>query len=304
MDKFPFAGSPKALVAAGVAGALALFSSGSVAGYFYAKKKLIAQYDEKMEAEIERTRKHFAKLNKFDEFSTPEAAAQHIKNELANANVELTSPNADKVVEEAAEAMTRYGSKIINDGHGGFVLDKQSKDVTPEDKVFELTYPSGEVTLVDRPIGGPPVIVPPVRVDRNVFTEPQPEPGVDFRYEDEVAARSSDKPYIISLQEFSESDFHQIQLTWYEGDQTLADDQQGIVHYSEYGKKIGSLDNLRFGHRSDDNNIVYIRNEYEETDYEIARSEGKYSVEVAGFTEEDQPYTQPMRRRTYRGVDG
>lgn len=248
----------KAVVAGGVA--LVAFAAGTGSGYLYAKKKLIVEYDEKMELEIERTRsfleKKYKRQNKLEEFSTPEKAAEAL--------ITNDAEQIQEQINDAAEALENY----------------KGSDEEPED-----------VRTVKHPLAGPPR-----QMNRNIFTEPQPQEGVDFNYNDEIAARSSDVPYIISAEEFENGEFDSAELTWYEGDETLADSVDTVIPEYEYEKYIGGVENLRFGHRSDQNHIVYIRAEAMEMDFEVAKHGGKYSVAVAGFPDDDRPTQEPIRR--------
>ncbi len=58
------------------------------------------------------------------------------------------------------------------------------------------------------------------------------------------------------------------------------------------------------GEGSGDSNIVYVRNVALNKDYEICRSRGKYSVEVAGFAEDGtDEITHSHRPRRFRDTD-
>lgn len=127
-------------------------------------------------------------------------------------------------------------------------------------------------------------VAPEAKDHRNIF-DVGPSSGEDETFAAEVEARDHTKPYIISDEESMTNDpgHDQITLTWYEGDSVLADDKDEPVEKMQ--RTIG-LENLRFGHRSNDPNIVYIRNERLTADFTVLRHTGKYSVEVAGFSEE------------------
>lgn len=106
----------------------------------------------------------------------------------------------------------------------------------------------------------------------------------DWHYEDELKARAPDRPYIIHRDEFfgDESDYRQITLTYYEGDNILCDDQDIPVYNPE--KVVGQM---IFGHGSADPSIVYIRNEKLDAEYEIILDAGFYQTEVLGHEVED-----------------
>lgn len=122
----------------------------------------------------------------------------------------------------------------------------------------------------------------PEAVTSNIFVEGQPMDN-NFDYEAEVAQRSETEPYIISKDEYNqgEKDYDQVELTFYEGDDVLADDKN--KHIPDVDDVVGNLNMHRFGHGSGDNNVVYIRNDRLEQDYVVLRSMGEYSSEVLGL---------------------
>lgn len=246
----------KAVVIGGVA--LVAFAAGSGSGYLYAKRKLDEQYNEQMEREIQRTRDYFAKLHKKDEYATPGDAVKKLNADLTKAGVVLTSPDAEKIIEEAVEAMESYSPS-----------PESVKPATPREVLT-----------------------------RNIFEETERATGIDVR--------DRDKPYIIRKEEFLSSEFDQATFTYFEGDDVLADMADKELQDYEIEETIGSKNNLLFGHLSEEEHIVYIRNEKSGTDFEVSRSFGKYSSEVAGF-HDDEPTQVPMRGprvRNFRGDDG
>lgn len=104
----------------------------------------------------------------------------------------------------------------------------------------------------------------------------------------EEAERDTTKPYVISHDEFfeNEPDHIQAQLVWFAEDGVLADSEDKPVDEAIVGEE-----NLeKFGHGSRDPNLVYIRNEAMDIDFEISYAEGKYSEQVMGFIQhEDRP---------------
>src|SRR5690606_39088902 len=89
-------------------------------------------------------------------------------------------------------------------------------------------------------------------------------------------------------------DYTKQTLTWWDGDHTLMDESEEIVDDVE--KLIGTENIGKFGESDPaDPNVVYIRNDNLEIDFEVLREMGKYSVNVAGFTD-DEPTHEPMRR--------
>lgn len=112
------------------------------------------------------------------------------------------------------------------------------------------------------------------------------EPDDDWNYEVELSMRKPDVPYTIHRDEFFEDSmgYTQATLTYYQGDDILTDELDVPI----YGHS-ALTGNMQFGHGSGDPNVVYIRNEEREDEYEILRHYGRYEVEVLGH-EIDQHY--------------
>lgn len=115
----------------------------------------------------------------------------------------------------------------------------------------------------------------------NAFDNPAPS----WVQQDEELERKNGVPYIISQEEFNtnEWEFEEGQLTYYEGDDTLADSRDEPI--PEQYKAVGELTLERFGHGSSDPNIVYVCNEQMEMIFEIARSTKSFAEDVLGFQE-------------------
>lgn len=110
---------------------------------------------------------------------------------------------------------------------------------------------------------------------RNVFASS----GVDWDHDQEVANRTDLEPYIIHQDEFmnDEMGFSQSTLTYYNGDDILADEQEVPVY--NHPSVVGEL---KFGHGSNNPNTVYIRNMRMRTEHEILLFEGYFEREVLG----------------------
>lgn len=96
------------------------------------------------------------------------------------------------------------------------------------------------------------------------------------------AYQQGDDPYIISVEEYSEGNNHYDKLTisFYEDDEVLADENDEVITDGDY---IVGLDSLqRFGEESGDPEIVYVRNDKLQIDYEIVRLSKSYAETVLG----------------------
>lgn len=90
------------------------------------------------------------------------------------------------------------------------------------------------------------------------------------------------EPYVISPDIYGEIDnYETITLTYYSGDDTLADDCDDIMHDIEHTVGDEALES--FGEYEDD--VVHVRNDRLKVDYEIILDSRKYS-EVVGCIEE------------------
>lgn len=113
--------------------------------------------------------------------------------------------------------------------------------------------------------------------DRNIFDNP---PEVDP--ED---IRTPDRPYIITVDEFmvNEDERDQISLVFYDEDGVLVDERDSPI--TDIAGTVG-LDSLtKFGHKSGDKKIVYVRNEKLGAEYEIVLDGRSYSEVVLGIKE-------------------
>lgn len=119
----------------------------------------------------------------------------------------------------------------------------------------------------------------PVSEGHNAFENPAPA----WVQVDEELERRNGVPYIISHDEFYENpwEFEQGHLTYYEGDDTLADSRDEPI--ADQYAAVGELTLEKFGHGSKDPNIVYACNEGMEMVFEIARSTKSFSEDVLGF---------------------
>lgn len=182
-------------------------------------------------------------------------------------------------------------------------LEQAIRDVNLEERLAELKVlrPEDDEVVVDytnvNPVGDILEKVgelPVSPVIHNVF-----EGTTEWDFDEELKRRAFNMPYILHVDEFiqNESEFQQETLTYYAGDDVLADQMETpIYNYSEL------MGNLRFGHGSNDPNVVYIRNEKIKMEWEIIRHTGLFAVEVRGLEieqeyEEQDNKTEPRKMR-------
>lgn len=249
--------------------ALALSHVGTAAvAYKIAMQKMEAKYAELADAEISEARAHYETRLKDalkPQYATPGEAVQA-----------LIGPVKEDMLVDAMSNLALY------QGHRGGGDERVSYDkiVRPGDAVIETS-----VELVE--------------VSKNIFTDAEP---VELDMDVELKLRDPDAPYILTQEEFmaAEPGYPQVSLTYFVGDNTLADESDAPINDIEF--TVGSKNLGRFGHGSKDSNVVYVRNVRLELDYEISRSFGKYAVEVAGLDDEDlehSAYSRMPRRRQH-----
>ena len=113
----------------------------------------------------------------------------------------------------------------------------------------------------------------------------------------EPSPRDPNVPYVINIEEFTEDndDYDKLSVTYYEGDDVMADERDTVV--PDPTNLIGADALTRFGEGSDDEHIVYVRNEKLTSDFEIVRDARSYASVVLGL--EDDTVTEPGKFREY-----
>lgn len=264
--KLAFLKNPKVI---GIIGIVSGTVGGFAAGYLVAKKHLEPKYAALAENEIAEAREHYQKIHKKDQYPTVEDAVR-----------DLIPPSE----QEARDALQSYSGlhkvaktvEIVEDEHG--IHAKYEKVGIGEKPDLDVVH-------------------------RNIFVDGEPINDDDWDYDAELEQRTEDRPYIIHEDEFNENepDFEDVALTYYAGDDILANDKDEIVEDAD--ALIGDRNLRKFGHGSSDKNMLYVRNNTRGLNIEIARSPRSYSIDVLSFEEDDEP-PQPVKpRRKNRGED-
>lgn len=106
-----------------------------------------------------------------------------------------------------------------------------------------------------------------------------------WNYEQELLKRSPDEPYIIHQNEYNHSNlnYSKVQYNFYAVDGYLVDPaQERPVLIGPIDTLVGN-DNFKFGHGSDDSEVVYVRNDARELDMMICRIKRSYEEEELGL---------------------
>lgn len=234
---------------------LTAFSSAAAGGaiaYLVTKKRLELKFEELLAQEVAETKKFYAKLHKKDEFATPEAVLGAID-------------AGDEALEAVVVEIEEYTETVKDLGYGeglGYNEDETPGPVPEEPEVVEASR------------------------RQNVFDNSK-DSDDEWDYETELRERMIDSPYILHHDEYfqGELDYQQVTLTYFEGDDVLMDEKDQPI--SDTDDTVGDINLTRFGHGSKDKNIVYVRNDRLEVDFEIVRSTGEYTAEVLGFRHSD-----------------
>lgn len=263
--------NPVTLVVVGALGVVA----GAAGGYFFAKRQLRSFYEDLATQEIAEAKEFYSNLNKVGPTGEP----------LTPLEVMEQRHGTEAAAEALAEYQGRQAVEKVLAEEGGLPPGEPYDEVIDEQQIEKI-----ETQLHE---------------SRNVFKDPT------FDLEEEKQYRTSDKPYIITHDEFFEAEleFDTSRVTYYELDDTLTDEHDKPI--TDVNGTIGDDHLVRFGSGSKDNNIVYIRNEKLQCDYEVVKSTGSYLEEVLGM-EADQDRelkhsnrnAQLNRRREFRHGDG
>ena len=133
----------------------------------------------------------------------------------------------------------------------------------------------------------------PIRDDETLEVPDEEETSEDppqgEKKEEPMLQREDDEdaPHFISLDEFQNGhpEFDKETLTYYEGDDTIADEQDVMI---DNVRLLLGEDPFKFGYLSEDPSIVYIRNGSFSTDYELIKDSRGYA-EMIGETPGKMP---------------
>jgi hypothetical protein len=109
-----------------------------------------------------------------------------------------------------------------------------------------------------------------------------------WNYPLELARRNHEEPFIIHAEEFSadEPEYLKVTYTYYEMDDVLVDEDNEPINNWE---TLVGTNNFRWGHGSNQEDTVFIRNNLRRLDMEVSRSMKSYAVEVQGLDFDEPP---------------
>jgi hypothetical protein len=181
--------------------------------------------------------------------------------------------NKEKIKAEAFKESEKEVKKIRD------LYAQKTVAATPKPTVEEVIEERG----YDRPLP-PPV---PGIVEPPVVSEKDKDRGWD--YAEEIEKRVKGEPYVIHQDEFMQNaaEYTQVAYTYYAADDVLVDEENG--HPLPHADLIVGVNNLKFGHGTDDNDVVFVQNDHYELIMEICRSPESYEEKFLGIENSDEP---------------
>lgn len=209
------------------------------------------------------------------------------------------STKYETIVEEEVRKARKYYKEYfdpcdISDDSDELVIVEEVVEKEPRlNEARDISETEGYVSYNDIPKKKEDTVV----VRKNIFASTSSGDSSlnDYDPAVEEEKREEGRPYIIKKETFFENDedYSQTTLTYYEADDVLLDEDDRVI--DNQIRLLGD-DNYYFGRGSGDKNIVYIRNEYLEADYEVVRSLGSYAEEVFGIEEPETPKIRKFRK--------
>lgn len=211
---------------------------------------------------------------------------------------------------------TSVGVVCVGGGVGGYFWYKKRKRIKQEaNKQLQFVFdqyagvvadlytpgkeiPKARVVVMDEEVTNydTPVVIP---ADHPVFAKDtnNVEKEKKVKTETPKRERNSREPVLISKEEFFENDegYTQKTLTYYAGDNILADDEDTPIYNHEW--VVGPL---RFGEESGDENVFYVRNDKRREEYEVVSTPELYSVVVLGLDIENNEREKDLKHSAVR----
>lgn len=190
-----------------------------------------------------------------------------------------------KEVDKIREAY-RAGSTIVEEPKPSIEEIIEERGYIAPQTVEQLKTPATKKTGKDKKKPARPT-KPPVVVNEPPALVVEEAAAGMWSYEEEIAARTPDEPYVIHQNEFAhgESGYNQVTYTYYATDDVLVgEDERPIPH----GDLVVGQNNLKWGHGTDDIDVVFVRNDKLEIEMEICRVYRSYEETVLGLQNDDE----------------
>lgn len=245
-----------------IASVVSLIVGGTVVHVVDAKR-LEAKYADLAEQEIADAKRFYGELSTRSGMSDKPGSPTDL--------VALLHPeeSSEPSVVAAADALLKYQGFHQKDPlvRTNIFTDKEFVDQDPDETIIV-----SEVEIVDGEV---------VAADVVVYN------NEDSAIPMSVVHKDREEPYIISeeIWQAGEMGYDQPQVTYYAGDDVLADENDQLIDNVE--QVVGTDNLLRFGEGTDNENGLFIRNNKLKLDLEVQRSDGSYKFEVLGLEHSD-----------------
>lgn len=235
---------------------------GYLAGFLITKKRIQERLEHEYQDALEETRTRLIQRSKAEGYSTPGEAGETLGVDFAGLESEVLTDMANNIIEEEG-----YLEPV--DGVMGHLTKEALAYYADEKKKAEERSAART---------------------KSIWTAAE----VD---EVEVEVLDKTKPYVISAEEFQMDDpkVEKTSITYYDGDDTLVDERDQMI--PDIDRVVGEHNLIRFGDRSDDPNVVYVRNEMLDTDFEIFRDLRSFTEVILGVTLPDDDEEHPRNRK-------
>jgi hypothetical protein len=277
---------PKLLAAFG-GGALV----GSVVTFFITRSVVSKNWQAIADEQVASVKEHYRIVRKEGELADPENLVNidetdlQANNDYEGEDFDEFNPEFNKPEQERQAELRKLAKRIADQGYEG----AQHIIGVAEDEGVDLE------TAVDIHVEAKTSKKSRVQ-EHSLFDQAIPE-GPDGE------PRDPKRPYIVSIHEWAAPDepydaYDQPTIKWFVGDNTLLNSKEEIVLHPE--ELIGTLENLRFGHLSEDEDIVYIRNEKLGLAFEVIRIEEGYAASRGLNLDPDEDDGFERQRRVKR----
>lgn len=248
---------------------------GGGSGYLIAKKRLEKFYQDLAQLEISEAKEYYKFLRKEAPYDDPATALAFYNARLAQ--VEHWAEHG--LPEDSPEEPEIY-DELVREALGEVQVSQPAP--VPQTKIEGLLAAAEEIRLsVNPPSQAQRVITledvtsQPTAIVENVFDKVAAMPLDELRKEMGV-------PYVIALAEFAteEQQYDKQTVTYYAQDDVLVDDAERPI--DDVDGTVGTVNLGFFGQASEDADIVYVRNDKRDIDFEIIRVDKSYAEFVLG----------------------
>lgn len=261
----------------GLLGLVVGTAAGALVAFTIAYRKAETKYSQIADDEIAEMREHYQRKGKALEAEKGKGDLDKIVKDRGYASPEPTS--------YATPPMAVQPPAAVLEG------EDQAAGEAPDDSEMGEDEVEG-ANGVKEPPEEPPI--------RNIFRERDKQISHEWDEHKERSRRTPDHPYVIHYDERHDMEgYSDISLTYYVADDVLCDDNDEVMDPADRDDVVGEANLDRFGHGSNDADIVFIRNDNLEIMYEIVRSPNSYAEEVHGLKHHawDRGNLERMRSR-------